>query len=84
MKKSVDKGINFVSLDLDSLNMAVFVDEGFTSNPESSSQLGFLITLVDKNINFNIIQYGSLESRRVTRSVLATELLAIVHGFDIS
>lgn len=31
-----------------------------------------------------IIHYGSIKSRRVTRNVLATELFAVTHGFDVS
>lgn len=64
--------------------MAVFVDAGFAANPDSSSQMGFLVTLMDKNNNVNIVHYGSLKSKRITRSVLAAELFAMVHGFDIA
>lgn len=64
--------------------MAVFVDAGFAANPDSFSKLVFIITLMDNAGNSNIIHYGSLKSKRVTRSVLAAELLEMVHGFDIS
>ena len=81
---SIEKGLNFVPPDLDSIVMAVFVDAGFGANLDSSSQLGFIITLMDKDANANVVHYGSLKSKRVTRSVLAAELFAMVHGFDIS
>lgn len=80
----VNKGINFIPLDLDTVFMAVFVDAGFAANPDSSSQLGFVITLMDNEGNANIVHYGSLKFERVTRSVLASELFAMVHGFDIA
>lgn len=84
MLNSPEKGLNFVPLDLDSIVMAVFVDAGFGANLDSSSQLGFIITVMDKNGYANVVHYGSLKSKRVTRSVLAAELFAMVHGFDIS
>lgn len=42
-------GLQYVPLELDSLAMEVFVDVGFAANPDSSSQLGFIITLMDPN-----------------------------------
>lgn len=84
MIKTKTQGLRFVPLDLDSIVMAVFVDAGFATNPDSSSQLGFIITLIDTHDHANIIHYGSIKSKRVTRSVLAAELFAMVHGFDVS
>ncbi len=62
--------------------IAVFVDASFASNIDFSSKLGFLIALVDGSGNANIIHYASFKSKRVTRSVLAAELYAMVHGYD--
>ena len=64
--------------------MAVFVDAGFGANPYSSSQLGFIFTLMYKYGRANIVHYGSLKSKRITRSVLAVELFEMVHCFDVS
>eukprot|EP00171_Calliarthron_tuberculosum_P004960 IDg4960t1 len=75
-------GLRFVSLDVSTAYIAVFVDASFASNRDYSSQLGFLIALVDSNGFANIIHYASVKSKRVTRSVLAAELYAMVHGYD--
>ena len=83
MRSSAQIGLRFLPLHLDSLCIAVFVDAGFEANPDSSSQLGFIVTLMYKHGYANIIHYGSLKSKRVTRSVLAAELFAMVYGFDI-
>jgi hypothetical protein len=48
------------------------------------SQLGFVILLVDGKNNGNIVHYTSRRCTRVTRSVLAAELYALVLGFDHS
>lgn len=84
MLKSKEKGIRFVPLDLDSMFMAVFVDAGFGANPDSSSPLGFIVTIMGIHGKANVIHYGSLKYKRVTRSVLAAELFAMVHGFDVA
>ena len=42
------------------------------------------MTLMDKHGRANVLHYGSLKSKRITRSVLAAELFAMVHGFDVS
>src|SRR6266536_2021329 len=38
---------------------------------------------MDKNRTVNIIHWSSIKCKRVTRSVLASELYALAHGFDI-
>ena len=77
-------GLKFVHLDHSTLNIAVFVDASFANNPDLTSQLGFVVTLMDSTGSANIIHYGSSKSKRVTRSALAAELYALAHGFDIA
>lgn len=84
MLATVDKGLKYVPLDLNSLIMDVFVDAGFGTNKDSSSQLGFRIKLMDKQGYGNIIEYRRRKTKRITRSVLDAELFAMVHGFDVA
>lgn len=49
-----------------------------------SSQLVFVVTLMDETGTANILHYGSTKSNSVTRRVLASELHSMVHGFDFS
>lgn len=81
---SPSRGLKFVKLDSASVSVSVFVDASFASNKDMTSQLGFIITLMDNNQTANILHYGSIKAKRVARSVLAAELFAMVHGFDIS
>lgn len=80
--KSPQLGLKYVPLDTESTHVAVFADASFANNSDYSSQLGFVACLMDKHNRANIINYSSIKSKRVTRSVLAAELYAIVHGFD--
>lgn len=60
----------------------VFADGSFTNNKDMSSQLGFMIALVNKQsasddtlqIRGNMIHWSSTKCKRVTRSVLALEI----------
>lgn len=77
-------GLKFVPLHLASVTMCVFVDAGSATNKDMSSQIGFLVTLMTKYNNSNIVRYSSLKAKRVTWRVLATELFAMVHSLDVA
>jgi hypothetical protein len=76
------RGLRFIPLDKDSLKLVVFTDSSFANNKDNSSQIGFVIALTDKNNDANIIHWSSIKCKRVTRSVLASELYGMAHGFD--
>jgi hypothetical protein len=82
------RGLTFISLTND-LKLMIFVDASFANNKDLSSQLGYLIILANEqqgrdsfDINANIIHWQSVKCKRVTRSVLASELYAMTLGFD--
>jgi hypothetical protein len=77
-----DRGLRFVPLDLASLRVAVFTDSSFANNSDMTSQIGYVAVIVDKNNQANIVHWASVKCRRVTRSVLASELYAMSLGFD--
>ena len=78
------RGLKFVQLDQKSLQLLVFTDSSFANNPDLSSQIGFVIVIADAAGNANIIHWSSIKCKRVTRSVLASELYAMTHGFNIA
>ena len=77
-----NRGLRFVPLDLETLKLVVFADASFANNPDGSSQIGFIIVLADGNNNANIVHFSSLKCKRVTRSILASELISLAHAFD--
>ena len=77
-------GLRFTRLNMSALRIIAFTDSSFANNPDHSSQIGYVITLVDDTNNANIIHWQSVKCRRVTRSVLASELYALSLGFDIA
>ncbi|KAI0995299.1 hypothetical protein K3495_g12883 [Podosphaera aphanis] len=81
--KNASRGLKFVELDLESLQLIIFTDSSFANNNDLSSQIGFVMVLADKNNKANIIHWSSTKCKRITRSVLATELYGMANGFDI-
>ena len=63
--------------------LLVFTDASFANNKDLSSQIGYVIVLADAMKKANIIHWSSVKCKRVTRSVLASELYGMAHGFDI-
>jgi hypothetical protein len=78
------RGLRFIKLDLDSLQLVTFTDASFANNKDLSSQIGYVIAISDKDGNANILHWSSIKCKRVTRSVLASELYGMAHGFDIA
>jgi hypothetical protein len=77
------RGLRFVKLDKETLRLIVLTDSSFANNRDLSSQMGYVLALADTAQNANIIHWSSTKCRRVTRSVLASELYGMAHGFDM-
>lgn len=80
--KHFDRGLIQHKLDPETLHIVVFTDSGFANTSGEKSQLGFLVLLRDKSGKCNIIYFRSYKSRRVSRSVLGSEIYAFADGFD--
>lgn len=78
-----NRGLKFVRLDPKSLQLVVFTDSSFANNRDLSSQIGYVVCLADATNKANILHWSSIKCKRVTRSVLASELYAMAHGFDV-
>src|SRR5437667_8653703 len=80
---NLTRGLTFVPLNIYLLNLIVFTDTSFANNKDLSLQIRFVIVLMDQNQTTNIIHWSLIKCKRVTRSVLASELYTLAHGFDI-
>lgn len=86
------QGLKFFGLDLHTAKIYVFVDGSSAGNRYLSSQIGFVIVLGNEVGNDgncfilqgNILDLTSVKCRRVTKSVLASELYGMVGGIDVS
>ena len=74
------------------MKLFVFIDSSFANNKDFSSQIGYLIILVNETTNGmdeftikgNLIHYSLTKSKRVTRSVLVSEIYGMVGGVDMA
>jgi hypothetical protein len=82
--KNSSRGLKFVKLDINTLQLVAFTDASFANNKDLSSQIGYVIILTDATKRANIVHWSSTKCKRVTRSVLASELYGMAHGFDIA
>ncbi|KAK1920477.1 hypothetical protein P3342_002777 [Pyrenophora teres f. teres] len=88
--ENIDRGLRYITVNLREAKLMVFVDGSFANNKDLSSQLSFVLVLVNESIDAdtftiqgNVIHYSSTKCKRVTRSVLASEIYSMVNGFDI-
>src|SRR5438552_2854002 len=89
--KNLDRGIDYIPIDLTDAKLFVFVDGSFANNKDLSSQIGYEIILANEStdedqfrIRGNLIHWSSTKSKRVTRSVLASEIYGMVAGNDMA
>jgi len=100
MPESNWRGIKYITIDLDHMKLFIFVDGSFANNKDFSSQIGYVMILANENetptangnpngtgrftIKGNLIHYSSTKCKRVTRSVLASEIYGMVGGVDMA
>ncbi|CCU78396.1 (conserved with many other fungi) [Blumeria hordei DH14] len=89
--KNQNRGLDYIPVDLATAKIFVFVDGSFANNQDYSSQIGYVIMISNEvsrenefEITGNIIHWSSTKSKRVTRSVLSSELYGMVAGMDMA
>lgn len=91
-KENVGRGLTYLRLNMGDLKLFTFVDASFANNKDMSSQMGYIIVLGNEiatddksfRIRGNLLHWSSIKCKRVTRSVLASEIYAMAHGVDIA
>jgi hypothetical protein len=76
------RDINYVKLDSTKFRLMIFTISFFVNNRDLFSQIDYVICLTNSK-HVNIVHWSSIKCKRVTRSVLAGELYALVHDFDL-
>jgi hypothetical protein len=91
--KNPQQGLRFIPIDLNCTKLFVFVDGSFANNQDLNSQLGYVMILGNKSPSYdkytlqikgNLIHWSSTKSKRVTRSILASEIYGMVGGVDMA
>ncbi len=74
--------LRFVSLNRYQLRLMIFTDAAFANTTDLHSQIDYVICLTN-DIHANLIHWSSIKCKRITRSVLAIELYAMINDFDV-
>jgi hypothetical protein len=82
LNKTPDLFLRFPKLYLKTLRLHVYSDASYANNADDSSQLGYIIFLTDATGRCQPIFWSYHKSRRVTRSVLGSETMALADAFD--
>ena len=59
------------------------MDASFANNKNLSLQISYILVLADALNKANIVHWSLIKCKRVTRSILASELYGIAHSFNI-
>jgi hypothetical protein len=79
-----DLVLRYPLMDVTTLSSHVFSDTIFANNDDFVCQLAYLAFLSDQEGSCALLDYNSMKARRVTRSILAGELIAFAEAFDRS
>jgi hypothetical protein len=74
--------LKFAPLELSSLRMCVYTDASQAYSEDLSSQVGYIIVLMDNTNRASIAHYQSHKSQRVSRSSMAGDTLTFADGCD--
>jgi hypothetical protein len=84
LKKIPDLPLRFPKLELSTLRLKLYSDASYANSADCSSQLGYIIFLVDGNGTCQPLFWSSHKSRQVTRSVIGNETMALANAFDMA
>ncbi len=76
--------LRMCKLDPEILHVRAYTDASFSTNPDHSLQLGYIVLLAEKHDNACVLHYASYKSRRVARSVVGAETYAFADAFDLA
>jgi hypothetical protein len=76
------RDINYVKLDSTKFRLMIFTNSSFANNRDLFSQIDY-VTCLTNSKHVNIVHWSSIKCKRVTRNVLAAELYALAHDFDL-
>ena len=82
--ENINRGLKFIKLDVNTLQLLVFIDASFINNKDLFSQISYIFILVDTIKKANIIYWSLVKYKKVTWSILASKLYNMAYSFNIS
>lgn len=76
--------LKYLKHDVDSIHLRVYSGVSYVNNADRTSQLGFIIFLMDKVNKCQPIHLTSYKCEKVCRSLFGSEVMAFVVAFDLT
>jgi hypothetical protein len=76
------KDLKYIKLNQTFFRLMIFIDSFFVNNSDLFSQIDYMICLKNAT-HANILHWSSIKCKRMIRNVLAAELFAMIHDFDV-
>lgn len=73
----------YVPFNIQTVKLVLMNDESFTNGRGLRSQLGYVLALVDSDINANVVLFSSKRRLCVAGSVMDAEVLELITGFEL-
>jgi hypothetical protein len=67
-----------------SARLVAYADESYAANADRSSQLGYVISMVDIHDICHVLAYSSKRSSRVVTSIFSVEAIALALAFSLA
>ena len=64
--KNINRGLKFIKLEINTLQLLVFINAFFTNNKDLSLQIRYIIILTDAIKKANIIYWSLVKCKKVT------------------
>ena len=64
--KNINRGLKFIKLDINTLQLLAFTDTSFANNKDLFSQIKYIIVLANATKKANIIYWSLVKYKRVT------------------
>lgn len=84
LKTTADLSIYFDSYDVESLCTRSYSNTSYVKDYDNTSQLGFVMYLVDPSNSCQHIYWSLLKAKIATGSVLERKSMALADAFDVS
>ena len=64
--ENINRGLKFIKLDVNTLQLLVFMDASFANNKDLFSQIGYILVLANAIKKANIVYWSSVKYKKVT------------------
>lgn len=77
------EGLYYIKLDMNPMRFVVFLNVAFANDPGFGNPLEYVLSVTNKKRNEIVVHYGSRRCQRITLSILAAKVYALILAGDV-